>query len=141
MADKVAGWADAGLNAVSRARALMGVPFCLHGRSEDGLDCVGLAALAHGINALPDDYGLRNTDLPRWTALLDQLMEPGLGCPRPGDVLLMRIGSAQLHLGIWSGTGLIHAHAGLRRVVETPGQPDWPLIGHWQRRKDTPWQR
>ena len=33
---------------VAAARAMLGVPFRLHGRSEAGVDCVGLAVLALG---------------------------------------------------------------------------------------------
>ena len=41
--------------------------------------------------------------------------------PEPGDAILFRIGARQWHLGIKSDTGLIHADAGLGRVVERPG--------------------
>ena len=40
--------ADRAAQVVAAARALVGVPFRLHGRDRDGLDCVGLAALALG---------------------------------------------------------------------------------------------
>jgi hypothetical protein len=49
-----------------------------------------------------------------------------------GDVLVMNAGPGQLHLGLWSGTGLIHGDAGLRRVVERPGAPPWPVTGLWR---------
>ncbi len=40
--------ADRATQVVAAARALVGVPFRLHGRDRDGLDCVGVAALALG---------------------------------------------------------------------------------------------
>ena len=119
------------MSAVERARALIGVPFRLHGRSEAGLDCVGLAALALGRDG-PCAYGLRSGDTglaARW------LREAGLfkvETGRPGDLALVRPGPLQLHLMIGTGTGFIHAHAGLGRVVETPGVSPWPVLGWWR---------
>ncbi len=49
-----------------------------------------------------------------------------------GDVLLMAAGPGQVHLGIRTVGGFVHADAGLRRVVERPGMPPWPLIGVWR---------
>jgi hypothetical protein len=49
-----------------------------------------------------------------------------------GDVLVMRAGPEQLHLGIVTRAGLVHADAGLRRVVERPGAPEWPVLGNWR---------
>lgn len=47
-------------------------------------------------------------------------------------MLLMAAGPGQLHLGIRTVGGFVHADAGLRRVVERPGMPPWPLIGVWR---------
>ena len=58
---------------------------------------------------------------------------PVEGPPVTGDLLMMRTGPGQLHLGIWTGAGLVHADAGLRRVVERPGAPPWPVLGCWRR--------
>ena len=49
-----------------------------------------------------------------------------------GDVLLMAAGPGQIHLGIRTAGGFVHADAGLRRVVERPGMPPWPLTGVWR---------
>ncbi|MDB5714262.1 MAG: hypothetical protein JWO15_1659 [Sphingomonadales bacterium] len=56
--------------------------------------------------------------------------------PSPGDILLFEAGPAQFHLGVMTARGFVHACALLRRVVETPGMPEWPLIGAWRKRKD-----
>jgi hypothetical protein len=77
-------------------------------------------------------YALRNDLEPRWIVKLDaQFVRRDATAPAAGDILLLRAGPAQFHLGLWSGQGLIHADARLRRVVEWPGLPDWPLIGLW----------
>ena len=95
---------------VAAARALVGVPFRLQGRDRDGLDCVGVAALALG-RAAPRGYGLRSGDTAK---------------------ALVRPGPLQLHLMVGTGAGFVHAHAGLRRVVEMPGESPWPIIGWWR---------
>ncbi len=56
---------------------------------------------------------------------------PAVG-QQPGDVLVMRSGPEQLHLGVVTELGLVHADAGLRRVVERPGRPEWPVLGVWR---------
>jgi hypothetical protein len=119
--------------ALARARALLGVPFRLHGRSlESGLDCVGVIAVAHDLlGDAPTGYSLRTTQYERWITLLDTLAER-IAAPEIGAVMLLQPGAAQLHLGLWTGTSLIHADAGLRRVVETPGVPRWPVMGLWR---------
>lgn len=118
---------------LARARALIGTPFRPQGRERDGLDCVGLAAAALGLSAARRDYALRGGDL---AALETGLAEAGLRraeARMAGDVILLRSGPGQLHLGVWTGDGLVHADAGLRRVVERPGAPPWPILSIWRK--------
>lgn len=117
--------------AVERARALIGVPFRLHGRGRDGLDCVGLAALALGRTEAPCAYGLRSGDVGRAEGWLKAAGLRPVACGGAGDLALVRPGPLQLHLMIGTGDGFVHAHAGLGRVVETPGPSPWPVIGWW----------
>ena len=116
--------AEAALRAV-------GTRFRLHGRGAEGLDCVGLVALALRAGgysgAVPSGYSLRGGD---W-GLLDRLLVRVVEA-EPGDVLVMAVGPGQIHLGIRTVGGFVHADAGLRRVVERPGMPPWPLIGVWR---------
>ena len=122
---------------VAAARDLVGVPFRLQGRSKvSGIDCVGLAALAlvqagHR-GAPPRCYGLRSGDAALARGWLEQaglrVVEQG----QAGDLALVRPGPLQLHLMILVPGGHVHAHAGLGRVVETPGPSPWPVIGHWR---------
>ena len=122
---------------VAAARGLLGVPFRLQGRcAERGVDCVGLVELAlaragHGV-AGPRGYGLRFGDEARARGWLAAAGLRAVEEARPGDVALVRPGPLQLHLMIVAPGGHVHAHAGLGRVVETPGASPWPLIGHWR---------
>ncbi len=119
------------MSAVERARAAVGARFRLHGRSiDDGLDCVGLAGLALGV-AVPTGYALRSGDAAGVAALIARVGLVPADAAHPGDLLLMASGPGQLHLGIATDVGFVHADAGLRRVVERPGAPPWPVIGRW----------
>ncbi|WP_432201698.1 NlpC/P60 family protein [Erythrobacter sp. W53] len=121
------------------AQALVGVPFRMFGRSrETGLDCVGLVILAlkkAGARAdFAEHYTIRQTHIER---LLPFAKNAGFalttGPGRRGDMLLVRPGPAQHHLIIVAGENrFIHAHAGLRKIVEHPGPLAWPVLLHWQ---------
>ena len=134
---------DASLSAhrfADAAEGLAGTPFRLHGRTPaSGLDCVGLVACAlercGWAVHVPRTYGLRNRTI---AGLLRFAPDNGCitvtsGLPRRGDLMLVSPGPAQHHLMIALKAPLIiHAHAGLRRVVIQPAQPDWPLLRHWR---------
>jgi hypothetical protein len=62
----------------------------------------------------------------------------GIKQRRPGDLLLLAVAEDQLHLAVSTGAGFVHADARLRKVVETPGEPQWPLIGTYRRRVRPP---
>jgi cell wall-associated NlpC family hydrolase len=128
---------NAGERAVAAARAVLGVPFRLHGRDPaTGLDCVGLAALAlEAARRVPTGYGLRFSDEREIAMRLQAAGLVAVDDVRCGDLLLLRPGPGQLHFAIQSGGGMIHADAGLRRVVERPELP-WPVIGRWRREGD-----
>ncbi|MBX3562452.1 MAG: peptidoglycan endopeptidase [Sphingomonas sp.] len=118
---------------VARARGLIGVRFRAQGRDPAaGLDCIGLVAAAAGIADPPSGYALRGGSAE---VLAKGLRAAGFRPVRAmeaGDVLTLRTGPEQLHLGIWTGDGLIHADAGLRRIVERPGELLWPVLGVWR---------
>lgn len=118
---------------LERARGAVGTRFRLHGRSRaDGLDCVGLAGLAYGVSP-PRGYALRSGDA---RTVIASVAAAGLiraADAQPGDLVLYLAGPGQLHLGIASEDGVIHADASLRRVVERPGTPPWPELARWRR--------
>lgn len=120
-----------------RARALVGARFRPQGRDADGMDCVGLVLQTFD---LPEDSARRNYRLRGWHR---EEIEEGLrhhfrpirrSQRRPGDVLLLSVADDQLHLGICTDAGFVHAHARIGKVVETPGEPEWPVLAVYRRR-------
>lgn len=125
-----------GERAVAAARGAVGARFRLHGRNAaEGLDCVGLAALAlraEGFEgAVPSGYALRSGNAARVIRAIEAAGLVAAADARDGDLLLLRTGPGQLHFAIRTGTGIVHADAMLRRVVERPGK-HWPVIGCWR---------
>lgn len=118
---------------VEIARNLIGTKFRLHGRDPvHGIDCVGLIAIVFGWQALaPTGYALRGGSAQQWSEMLDSIALRRHGAPCEGDIVLLRAAPMQFHLGVWSGLGLIHADAAVRRVVETPGPLTSPVIASW----------
>lgn len=120
---------------VARARALVGVRFRPQGRSRTtGLDCIGVAAAAIDAPSPPGDYALRGGSEAR---LAEGLAAAGLrrvegAAAAAGDVVVLAPGQGQLHLAVLTATGLVHGDAGLRRVVERPGPPPWPIASIWR---------
>lgn len=127
-----------------RARALVGTRFRPQGRSNEGLDCVGLVLAAFG---LPSDKVRRNYRLSGdhraelEKGLLQHFHAVGAKDVRPGDVLLLQVACDQLHLAIRTSAGFVHAHARVGRVVETPGAPEWPLLAAYRRLARSPRRR
>ena len=121
-----------------RARALVGTRFRVQGRDAEGLDCVGVAIATYRVPAggVRRDYRLRGDHEPEIRAGLSEHFRriPATQL-RTGDLMLMRVSNEQLHLGIRTDAGFVHAHARLLRVVETPGMPEWPLIAAYRRRR------
>ena len=123
----------------SAAERLTGGRFRLHGRDpETGLDCVGVVAAAMaaiGRSApFPTGYALKRRDLDGLAQIVSRLgLTESAGPVRRGEVLLFRVGACQFHFGISAGGGaVVHAHAGLRRVIRGQPPADWLLCRKWQ---------
>ena len=124
------------------AESLVGTPFRLFGRDTAyGLDCVGLVAAALARSgrsvSVPAGYGLRNADIADFLPFATLAgLKPCDSDPIRGDVLLLRPGPAQHHLAIATAPDMIvHAHAGLRRIVSQPlptdPEPAMPILRAW----------
>ncbi|AQA00822.1 hypothetical protein BWQ93_11555 [Sphingopyxis sp. QXT-31] len=102
-----------------------------------GLDCVGLvwaAYAAAGVRLVrPGDYPLRGWARGRIEA---GLVAAGFGLvcdgARTGDVALFAFAAGQFHLGLIGPASLVHAHAGLRRVVEAPLEDGVRAAARWR---------
>lgn len=121
---------------VAAARACVGTRFRSQGRTPQlGLDCIGVvlvAAAAAGVPVAAVPAYRLGGDYPDAEAIL-----LGHGCARvdaalPGDILGLAPSVQQRHFGIVTPLGLVHAHAGLDRVVEGPIDPAWTIIGAWR---------
>lgn len=118
-----------------RARALVGVRFRPQGRSaRRGLDCVGVAALAAGIEPerIRRDYSVREATLAMLAAELSTFGMRTVSEAEAGDIAVFSPGPGQLHLAVFTGSGFVHADAGLGRVVERPAPAPWPVLGVWR---------
>jgi murein DD-endopeptidase / murein LD-carboxypeptidase len=117
---------------VGAARSCVGARFRPHGRSKAfGFDCIGVAALAYGIEA-PHDYVLRSGDILAAKRRLAAagFRETAIERAGPGMLVLTRSAIGQLHLCILTANGFVHADAKLRRVIETPGCPGG-IVAAW----------
>jgi cell wall-associated NlpC family hydrolase len=117
---------------LAAARALIGTPFRIDGRTHQGLDCVGMIALLfEKEREIAAHYPMRTSRSDLWVKELNRLLTRRTGKAEMGDALLLSPSPLTFHLGLWTGSSLIHADAKLRRVVETPGDPSWPALGAW----------
>ena len=131
---------------VAAVRACIGTRFRSQGRVPGlALDCVGVALVA------AQAAGLVLANLPLYQlggdneALIDTLLaRAGLQrvtAPAAGDVWLFAPAPGQRHLAVQvdnmprgsrADTQFVHAHAGVGRVVESPADPAWALLGSYR---------
>jgi len=119
------------------AMALAGIPFRPQGRDRSGLDCVGLCLAAYRIpiDQVRRDYRIRGDHRREvMTSLNSWFRRIGRSRAEAGDLLLLAVAADQLHLAVRTEVGFVHADARLRRVVHTPGKPEWPLDAVYRRR-------
>ena len=120
----------------------IGAPFCLNGTSrETGFDCVGLTAFCFGLapDSLPRRMGLGRVEPQVWRSALAHAGFTPTEVPRIGDLLLLDCGRGRWHLGVQVERGLIHAHAGLRRVVHAATPAPMILLARYIHRSHK-WQ-
>lgn len=121
------------------ARQFVGAPFKLYGRDPvTGLDCLGLLIVslkAIGVQTVgPAGYSLRNRAVDRWLRYAGEAgFVAASGEIEMGDVLLVRPGPCQHHIMIAEHPStVIHAHAGLRRVVRQGLATNMRIAAHWR---------
>jgi len=119
---------------LAEARSLVDTPWHHLGRSEHGLDCVGLVrvvCMRLGIS----DYDLATYPRePKSSQFLGHFLAAGgtrvpLDAALPADLLLFREKHYPCHVAILSERNglpsIIHAHATRRKVVEEALIPEW----------------
>ena len=137
-----AGGAECRALVVEAARQCVGTRFRPQGRVIGlGLDCVGVVLIAARA------VGVRLDDVPSYALSGDNSRQllcalSRSGCVRlarergaAGDIAVLLPAPGQVHLGVLSPKGLVHAHAGLMRVVEGPVDPAWSWLGSWRLRE------
>jgi cell wall-associated NlpC family hydrolase len=105
---------------IAEARRWIGVRWHHQGRSRAGIDCVGLVinvGHALGLSAFDIADYARQPDPAMMRALLAEHMDP-ITEPEPGDVVLMRFEREPQHVAVLTDSGIIHAYAQARKVVE-----------------------
>lgn len=134
-------FASRGQMLASAAAGFIGIRFSLHGRGpETGLDCIGLIACSLEVigenPTVPEGYSLRTLQPSPWLGCADKSGLTRITGPvEAGDVLLTKPGPGQHHLSIAaSDREVIHAHAGLRRVVRQPLASLGAIRAHWRLR-------
>ncbi len=101
------------------------------------MDCIGLLADALESvgfkGTIPANYGLRGNFEETAQAFFqaESFMAADRHVPFLGEFAIAIIAPRQMHFIIYANDGFVHAHAGLRRVVLTPGPSPWPLLGRW----------
>jgi hypothetical protein len=82
----------------------------------------------------PRGYALRNIAVDAWFPSAAQSGLVAARSPvRAGDILLLALGFAQHHLVIaLDAASVVHAHAGLRRVVRQPRESAWQIEAAWR---------
>jgi len=117
---------------VNQARGYLGVPFVHQGRSDKGLDCVGLVVrVAH-------DLGLSKYDFKEYKSTPNShtFMEVCRACEdwsripitemKPGDILTISFTSSPCHLAIVApGFNIIHALSLRGKVCEHRLSAGW----------------
>ena len=121
-----------------RARGLVGSKFRSQGREPAlGLDCAGLIIATFELqqSQFRSDYQLRGDHRRELQRAMARNFRR-IACPqcRTGDVMLLQVARDQFHLAVKTGGGFVHADAGLRKVVETPGSPKWKIVATYRRR-------
>lgn len=113
----------------------IGLPFSDHGRDRSGLDCWGLVRLVmveQFGRALPSymhEYE-RSTQTDKIGALIcreiPKWKEVQIGQEEKGDVIVLRVRGAPMHVGIVLGDAMmLHIERGINSVIEKYHSPRW----------------
>lgn len=124
---------------VAQARSLVGVPWRHQGRTQRGVDCIGLIVLAFkgaGIDwakvvGTADKHNYGRGAQPELLNLIRMFGDP-IQQPIEGCLILMKFAADHYprHVGIYSKGNIIHADARAGRVVEHGYRGVWKRCQH-----------
>ena len=77
---------------------------------------------------MPTGYAMRRGDADAVASLIAAAGLARVETAASGDLLLLRSGPGRLHLAVLTLQGIVHADAGIGRVVERPGPAPWPVL-------------
>lgn len=121
---------------VAAARGCVGTRFRSQGRVAGiGLDCIGvalIAARAVGVDFTVPPYALGGDHQAQLETALATRGCRAVDAAAPGDLIVAAPAMGRRHIGVRTRDGVVHAHAGLGRVVEGPLDPGWTIIGAWR---------
>lgn len=112
---------------ITIARQWLGVPFLAHGRSREGIDCIGLALAALGEKVPVPDYGMRDGQL-----LIETMRRYFKPVARAAGCLLLispKWGATPQHIALYTGHSIIHCRP-RTGVVEQPYRGAWLKLTH-----------
>jgi cell wall-associated NlpC family hydrolase len=113
---------------VEEARKYLGVRFRHQGRTVAGIDCAGLILNVGNDLGLIEYSETGYARRPNSYAMLNSLnknLQPVLGEPQAGDIILFSYFGRPQHLGFRTDRGMIHAFANARKVVEHHLDSTW----------------
>lgn len=129
---------------VTKARSLIGVPFFHAGRTERGLDCVGLIMLAAHAASIdvpnPGEYSQVVNGGYMQSRLMEFCDKVTDGNVHIGDIALFMIGTSPQHIGLITSVdplAMVHSYQSAGKVVEHAFDAPWRrrLIGMYRWRQ------
>ena len=116
---------------VDAARSFVGVPFLHQGRTRQGLDCVGLIiASLTKVGVIYYEEPPTYSRLPSGDSLIAPLREycAEASEEEPGAIVAIRFRREITHVGLLTGTTIIHAYEGVRKTVEHGYDRRWRAL-------------
>lgn len=123
-------WTDVEVHRlIAQARTWVGVRWQHQGRSRSGVDCIGLfGAVGRELGVevdLPSNYTHDPDPKTMLVGLRALFGEIPLKQATAGDFVTMRYNAKNIHLGLLTDKGVIHASAYFRAVVEHSLDEEW----------------
>ncbi len=108
---------------VEASRKRIGIPFRHQGRTEYGLDCVGLIVKSAEEAGIDTSADVTNYSRLPHGVLLPILETAMVKLPdnaewKPADVLVMKFINEPTHVALWTGDTVVHSYSVLGKVVE-----------------------